>query len=225
MVTDKMDKMIAYRSLKELVYDYLSEQITSGVLRPNESINEASICKALEISRTPVREALMQLSHEGYIEHIPRRGFFTRALTEERVRNIYEIIGNLEALAAVKAIERSGSLDLAALRQIIDQMEQAIETRHFVEYQHLQYRFHKMILDASGNDELVQLVEKLKKFFMRQEYIFQSSDVDMQTMFRQMNQEHSHIIDLFETRDKDSLASFLREEHWNVKYAAYHTYI
>lgn len=225
MVTGKMDKMIAYRSLKELVYDYLSDQITSGVLKPNESINEASICKALEISRTPVREALMQLSHEGYIEHIPRRGFFTRPLTEARVRNIYEIIGNLEALAAVKAIERSESLDLAALRQIISQMEQAIETRNFVEYQRLQYRFHKMILDASGNDELVQLVEKLKKFFMRQEYIFQSSDLDMQSMFRQMNQEHNHIIDLFEAKDKDSLASFLREEHWNVKYAAYHTYV
>ena len=217
--------MSIYRSLKDIVYDYISEQISSGKLKPNESISEADIVAALEISRTPVREALMQLSSEGYIEHIPRRGFFTRELTLERVRNIYEIIGNLEGLAAVLALEHPENIDLDAMRRLAKEMEQVIMARQFEPYHQLQYQFHNQIIQASGNEDLARIIGNLKKILMSHEYLTLSRAEDNHEVFDKMNEEHWHILALIEAGDKEALKTFIRDEHWNVKYAPFHTFV
>ncbi len=217
--------MVAYQSLKDIVYGYISDQITSGKLRPNESINEASICAALEISRTPVREALMQLSSEGYIEHLPRRGFFIRELDLERVRNIYQIIGNLEAMGAVAALERPGSLDLPELRRLAREMDQALSEENHARYHQLQYQFHRLILLASGNDDLIRIVETLKKFFMHKEYHFQVPIEDVGGMLVKMNQEHWQMIQLLEAGDQEAVRVYFRDVHWNPKYARFSTFV
>lgn len=64
-----------YRSLKDHVYDYIAQKIQDGTLLPNQKINEAEICKKLDISRTPTREALFQLASDNLLQYIPRRGF------------------------------------------------------------------------------------------------------------------------------------------------------
>lgn len=217
--------MNQYRSLKDLVYDYIAGQIASGKLKPNESISEATICAALDVSRTPVREALMQLSNERYIVHIPRRGFFTRQLSQERVRDIFQIIGNLEALGAALALEHVERLDLAALRRLVDEMEQALVARDFDRYNPLQYQFHDAINQAGGNEDLLSLIGHLKKFFMRQEYNLQSDEFDIQTMLLKMNEEHRQILALIEAGDKEGLRAFLRDVHWNTNYAEFYTFV
>jgi DNA-binding GntR family transcriptional regulator len=217
--------MLNYRSLKDIVYDYISEQITSGKLKPNEAINEATICKDLEISRTPVREALMQLSSEGYIEHVPRRGFFTRELSLERVSNIYEILGNLEALAAVKAMGRPELLDLGEMRRLASEMEQAIKAQQYESYHRLQYRFHDVFVRACGNEDLIRIIVNLKKILMSHEYLKRLSVDDDPAVFDTINEEHWHIVNLFEARDKEALRTFLSDEHWNVKYAEFHIFV
>lgn len=217
--------MLNYRSLKDLVYDYISDQITSGKLKPNESINEAAICKDLEISRTPVREALMQLSSEGYINHVPRRGFFTRELTLEKVRNIYEILGSLEALAAIRAMERPEYFDLNGLRRLAKEMEQVIKARQYDPYYQLQYQFHDAFIQACGNEDLIRMIVSLKKILMSHEYLRRASDIENQAVFDKMNEEHWHIVTLFEAGDKEALRAFLRDEHWNVKYAEFQTFV
>ena len=84
--------MLNYKSLKEHVYEYISNQIRDETLKPGEKINENVICETLKISRTPVREALIQMANDGYIEQIPRRGFVVKSISLERVHNIYEIL-------------------------------------------------------------------------------------------------------------------------------------
>jgi len=214
-----------YPSLKDIVYDYISDQISSGELKPNESINETAICTALEISRTPVREALMQLSSEGYIEHIPRRGFFTRELALERVRHIFEIIGNLEGLAAVLALEHPENIDLDAMRRLAKEMEQVIMARQFEPYHQLQYQFHNQIIQASGNEDLARIIGNLKKILMSHDYLSLSRAEESQGVFDKMNEEHWHILALIEAGDKEALRTILRDEHWNVKYAPFHTFV
>jgi DNA-binding GntR family transcriptional regulator len=217
--------MNLYRSLKDVVYDYLSDQIASGQLKPNESISESAICAALEISRTPVREALMQLSNEGYIEHIPRRGFFTRELTLERVANIYRIIGNLEGLAALQALENPGRLDLGEMRRLLDEMEAVLADRNYEAYHRLQYRFHEIFIQASRNENLIQILANLKKILVSREDQHRSDEKDSIALYGKMTEEHRRILELFEAGEGEKLQSFLRDEHWDVKYASYQTYV
>ncbi|WP_312095119.1 GntR family transcriptional regulator, partial [Aminipila sp.] len=95
--------MYKFQSLKDHVYDYIADQILKGNLLPNEKINENKICQELNISRTPVREALIQLSSEGVLENVPRKGFVLRTLNPREAAEIYEVVGLLDGYASVLA--------------------------------------------------------------------------------------------------------------------------
>ena len=84
--------MPKFKTLKDHVYDYIAEQIMEGRLRPSEKISEAAICEELSISRTPVREALIQLAGEEILENVPRKGFIIRHVDLKEARELYEVI-------------------------------------------------------------------------------------------------------------------------------------
>ena len=67
-------------------------------------IRDRQICDALGVSRTPVREALIQLAADGYLENVPRKGFYVKRVTEDSAREIVEIIGPLDGRAALLAL-------------------------------------------------------------------------------------------------------------------------
>ncbi len=211
--------MLNYRSLKDIVYDYISEQIRTKALMPGEKINENTICAALEISRTPVREALIQLSNEGYIEQIPRRGFVVREVSLERANNIYEIIGVLEALATTDCLKHPESLDLELMRDLARQMDLAIDQGDYDLYYHLQNRFHESFIQSSGNEDLIRILASLKKTFIKQSYNATGSEDLYKDALRKTNEEHWKMLALFEAGDAAALRRFVRDVHWNVKYA------
>ena len=90
-----------YRSLKDHVYDYIVKMIDMDMIGNEGKLSEQHICDALDVSRTPVREALIQLAADGYLENIPRRGFFIKRIDENSARNILEIMGPLEGLSLI----------------------------------------------------------------------------------------------------------------------------
>jgi DNA-binding GntR family transcriptional regulator len=211
--------MLRYRSLKDIVYDYISEQIRSKTLKPGEKINENIICDALEISRTPVREALIQLSNEGYIEQIPRRGFVVKEVTLERAYNIYAIIGTLEALAAVSCLQKPQVLNLKDMSDLVRQMDEVIEQGDYDGYYVLQNRFHETFIQASDNEDLIRILESLKKTFIKQAYNPGENEALYREALRKTNEEHKTILELFKAGDAEALSKFMRDVHWNIKYA------
>ena len=114
--------MLKHKSLKELVYEYLYKKINIGSLRPNEKLNENQICKDLNVSRTPIREALVQLENEGYIKRLQRRGFIVREINQKQIKEIYKILGCLEGLAAHDAVGRLTESDLESMLKLIQKM-------------------------------------------------------------------------------------------------------
>ena len=75
------------KTLKDHVYSYIAEQIRTGGMHPNQRVSETAICEALKISRTPVREALIQLTAEGVLEKQNRKGFVIKMISEERLHS------------------------------------------------------------------------------------------------------------------------------------------
>lgn len=97
--------MKKYKTLKDHVYDYIAEQILDGNLIPSQRINETAISQELSVSRTPVREALIQLSCEGILDNLPRKGFVLKGVTEKEARDLYTVIGILDGMAAQMTCE------------------------------------------------------------------------------------------------------------------------
>lgn len=212
-----------FRSMKDQVYDYISGEISSGRLASDTEINEGALCTALNISRTPVREALMQLANNGYIEHIPRRGFFTRSLSSQKASNLLQIIGILESAAAAMAM-KNGQIDFTTLRKLITKMNQSIQKKDMPAFIDQQTVFHEIINKASGNEDLVRLIENNKKFFLHDKYLSTEATEESLRIATEMNHGHSKIVDLLEAKDRDGLVSYLVEVHWNPRNEKFHAY-
>ena len=207
--------MLKYRSLKELVYEYLYKKINTGSLRPNEKLNENQICKDLNVSRTPIREALVQLENEGYIKRLQRRGFIVREINQKQIKEIYEIIGCLEGLAAYDAVDRLTESDLESMSELTQKIDEAIKRRNIHQYFETQRIFHEKYISASANIELGKLIASLKKRFMKKAYYqHENEDILFKTLQRNNNQ-HKEILRLFKEKDKKDVEQYLKEVHWN----------
>ena len=91
--------ILVIKSLKELVYEYLRDQMRSGDLLPGAMIDMNETAERLGVSKTPLRDALIQLDMEGFVSILPRRGIVVNPLTLKDIRQYYEIIGALESTA------------------------------------------------------------------------------------------------------------------------------
>jgi DNA-binding GntR family transcriptional regulator len=141
------------------VYDELRAQIVDGVLSPGTPLVEGPLAKSFGVSRTPIREALSQLTYEGLLERHDR-AMRVRVLKAEDVLEIYEVRIALERAAARAAAERRTELDLGGLGHLVDEMlaldEDATERRP-----KLAHAFHFAIWRAGHNATLVATLENV----------------------------------------------------------------
>lgn len=207
-----------YQSLKDYVYNYISEKINSGNLAPKEKINEHLISEELEISRTPVREALIQLSTEGYLENLPRRGFRVKLIDENKAIELYKIIGVLDALAGSSAMEFITDKEIEEMNNIVLSMDKAIQNKTPDIYYKLQTKFHNVYIDFSKNEELIKLLNQLRRSFIRQNYLNDGS-TDLFNILQKTNEQHKVMVELFCKKDKLELERYIKEVHWNTENA------
>ncbi|MFS0723040.1 GntR family transcriptional regulator [Paenibacillus sp. 1P07SE] len=203
-----------YQSLKDHVYDYIAQRIQDQTLLPNQKINEAEICKKLDISRTPTREALFQLASDNLLDYLPRRGFTVKAFDPKKKLDLSMIIGTLEGLAATLAADHLSPKDLSAMEALVEKMDHAIAHHQFSDYYKDQIIFHKMYIDKSDNEILIETLGSLKNSFIRQSYASEDPDKLMRILYV-VNDEHRKIVELLRTRDKAGLEATLKY-HWRI---------
>lgn len=205
-----------FLTLKAHVYDYISKKIQEGSIKPNDKLNEQEICDELNISRTPVREALIQLAADGLLDSEPRKGFRVKPLTKEKAHNLYVIIGTLDALAASLAMDDLTKEDFDRMRKLQVEMEKSIAEGLLDVYYKLQIDFHDVYIDKCGNDELIHLMNQLRMRFIKQGY---GVDGKMSKILSETNEEHGVIIELLEKKDPTELEDYIKLVHWNLAYS------
>lgn len=210
--------MEEFLTLKDHVYNYIAEQINSGDLVPGEKVNENSISEKLNISRTPVREALIQLASEGLLENVPRKGFVIKHLNVEEAKETYLIIGVLDGLAASLACDHILEKSIKDMEFYIASMELAIDSDNFSIYYKLQEEFHNVYLYLCPNKSLVDILLQLKKKFLKKFYNPENQN-NMREILMMTNSEHKVILDLIKKKDTEELERFIKEVHWNAQKA------
>lgn len=217
-IESEQDKMNKFKTLKDHVYDYIADQILIGNLCPNEKINENAISQELAISRTPVREALIQLASEGILENQPRRGFVIKSLSEKDATELYTIIGNLDGLSARLACPNLTEKDFKDMHFYIDSMYLAIDSRNYEMYMKQQKAFHQIYLDRCGNDSLIEYLDNMKNKFIKKVYQDDPED-ETYNVLKATNDEHATICNLFQENKVDEAVSYLENVHWAPKNA------
>src|SRR3954466_2450459 len=107
------------------VREQLQHAILEGVLKPGERLRAEALAQRYGTSRTPVREALLQLEAEGLVEVEPNRGAVVRAFDRADLLDLYEVRALLEPAAAARAATRIGDADVARLQQLCDDAQHA----------------------------------------------------------------------------------------------------
>jgi DNA-binding GntR family transcriptional regulator len=142
---------LARRSSGERAALYIRHLIFDGELRPGDRVPQDDVAAALGISRIPVREGLIALEREGWVNIELHRGAFVASLDEQSVRDHYELFGLIYGFAVERAVDRGGPSLAEDLREIQRAIEAADD---LAEVYRLTIRFHSIVIDAAGSPRL-----------------------------------------------------------------------
>lgn len=196
------------RSLRIRVFNAIENAILDGEYKDGDSLNELRLSKELGVSRTPVREALMQLELEGLVRNIPNKGAVVVGVTEQDTHDIYEIRIRIEGLASRLCAEKITEEELHALEQIVELQEFYLMKNDTEQIWKLDSDFHKIIYDASRSRPLRSTLSNFHN------YIKKARDMSMHTEGRAEKTvaEHRAILDAIKSHD-GALAEQLTAEH------------
>jgi len=153
--------MNTYKSKKDLVVEVIRDAILSGELEPGARLLQEDLAERLQVSSTPVREALRQLETEGILQSTPNRGVRVAEVDLQAVREIYLIRADLEALATRMATANLRAADLRRLKALQTEIETLIRRGELGELRRLNYELHVLIYEAAGLPELLKIIRSL----------------------------------------------------------------
>ncbi len=202
--------------LHEAALERLRERIVRGDLAPAAKLNERVLCAQLGISRTPLREALKVLASEGLVKLLPNRGAVVSPIDPQRVREIFAVLGALEALAGELACRNAAEADIAEIRALHYQMVAHYARGELAEYFRFNQQIHIRLAEVGGNAALAATYRLLNAQVRRARYFANLSG----ERWAQAVREHEAILEALAARDAPRLTVLLRE-HLGHKMAAF----
>ncbi len=189
-----------YSTSAEAVYRKLLHKIFSRQLRPGQRLPEVLVAEQLEVSRTPVREALRRLANEGLVVLIPNVGASVVTPTRTEMLDTYEVRNVLECLAVRRAAERISAVQLARLEEKIEEETRVFAQRDLEAYIEINNAFHRIIAEASGNLALADTIENyLARTFVYMVFFESFFDFDTNPSL----EEHRAILEALRARDSE----------------------
>ena len=200
-----------YLPLRDVVFNTLRESILKGEMKPGERLMEIHLANKLGVSRTPIREAIRMLELEGLVTMIPRRGAEVAQISEKGLKDVLEVRQALDALAMELACERITESEIAALKKACEHFVETTRTQDAVEIALADVALHDIIVCASRNDKLIQMVGNLSQqmYRYRLEYI---KDI---SQHGRLIEEHEEIFRCISARDKEAGARAIKMHIYN----------
>ena len=149
--------------ISDTLREKIEEQIATGTLPPGSSLDEATLVEQYGVSRTPVREALIQLAAEGLIEIRPRRGAVVTSIGPTRLSEMFEVMGELEAMCARLAARRMSDAERKVLQTAHEACENARIKEDSDAYFYCNEQFHSAIYAGSHNAFLIEQASQLQR--------------------------------------------------------------
>jgi DNA-binding GntR family transcriptional regulator len=198
---------IPRRALHDEVMSRLREMLIEGRIEPGAKLNERELSLRLQVSRTPLREAIKLLGAEGLVDLIPNRGAVAVKLTETDVLQAFEMLAGLEAMSGELAAQRIGAAQLAEIKALHYEMLACFERGDLSGYYRLNARIHSAINHAAGNPLLTKIYRESNS---RVQSLRFRTNQD-RAKWRQAVQEHEHLLQALEARDAAAMRRILTQ--------------
>ncbi len=191
--------MDEFLPLRDVVFNTLRKAILTGQLKPGERLMEVHLANRLGVSRTPIREAIRKLELEGLVIMIPRRGAEVARITEKSLKDVLEVRRALDALSVELACDRIVEADLERLREACRNFEQVAKEADASVIAKADVALHDIIVEATGNRRLQQLVNNLSEQMYRYRFVY----IQEESRHDNLVAEHREIYESIVSRDKE----------------------
>lgn len=189
-------KEISFKSYQEVIFDILANYIISMEIPPNTLLRESHLAKYLNVSRTPVREALNKLEKSDFIKYLPNQGYTVSEINFSEFMDLSMLRCAIECVAAQQAASRATSKDLLLLKNTLDNMKSSKvsnslnnEINTFVS---LESQFHNILCTISHNNYLIKQYNLIAPKLLHLKYFYafkQNTNLDSPIMLS-MYEEH-----------------------------------
>ncbi|MEY9139281.1 GntR family transcriptional regulator [Mammaliicoccus lentus] len=220
------DELIEYQKLK-VTLNQIAEQIDEQrlpirayhiiriaikqlKLKPGQTLLEREIAEVLEMSRTPVREALVRLQTEGLLTLVPRKGFIINPIKKQDLKEIYEITESLDGLAVELATSKITQENINHLKHLVSLQQESLDRNDLYNWSILDDQFHADLISFAQNTRLSSVINiHSDQLYRARLYTINNRPIPYQSIV-----EHRAIIACMETKDKNA-ARFAMQSHRN----------
>ena len=214
-MADKLEiRMDEYLPLRDVVFNTLRQAILKGELKPGERLMEIQLANKLGVSRTPVREAIRKLELEGLVLMIPRKGAEVAEITRQDMEDVLEVRTALEELAVKDACYHITDAQLSELKKASNEFKKALlEGKDLVTCADADMHFHDVILSATNNRRLIQMLNNLSE----QMYRYRMEYLKDERTHKTLIEEHDAIRRALKKHDKVKAGAAIRVHIDNQK--------
>jgi DNA-binding GntR family transcriptional regulator len=145
----------------------LEAEIERGALVPGAALDERALAARFNVSRTPIREALQQLAAQQYVNIVPRQGVFVTKMTVPQLRDMLELLNELEVISARLAARRMNDEQRGELQRAIDEGVEALNRGDARAFARTNADFHEVICAACHNDYLADQIRSIRRLISR----------------------------------------------------------
>jgi DNA-binding GntR family transcriptional regulator len=202
-----------HQLLRSQVYEYLRNELKAENLKPGMFVSMNLIMKNLGISRTPLRDALLQLQTESFVTFLPQRGIRINELSQQDIEDMYEMLGSLDSRALLSVFGRMGPSQIKKMKKLNQKMLENISGSQFNRYWDLNTDFHNVYLNLSINIPILRQINIIRQ------RLFEFGKKDWSRKMREMNYaEHLTMIELIEKGEAVAAADYMRDVHCVINY-------
>lgn len=204
-------------TITETIYAYLKNAIIQGKLRPGHRLQEKNFAELFHVSTTPVREAFQRLFAERYIIINARKDVVVAKATREEIREFFEVVRALDALASKKAVRKLTAKDIVELKRMTGRLGQFYSQKKISDYVAQNLKIHYKIWKACGNEflyqSLMRMAEKYTFYGNQLFFVIFAQQAEERSFLDSSYQDHIRLMQALEKRDSQEVERLLLS-HW-----------
>ncbi|MHC1760112.1 MAG: GntR family transcriptional regulator [Negativicutes bacterium] len=187
------------------IYQELKRKILEGVLEPGTHLIIKQISSEYGISDIPVREALKELNAEGLVETVPHVGSKVASFSQKNIKDMLEMRECLEPFAAELAVDNAGPEVLAQLEKYYSESLLALEQKDIRKYGELNKSFHRLIIETSGNQVLINTIFDMMESEKRMRMVFQI----FPEVLSDSSKEHAEMLTYMKEKNRQAMGQLM----------------
>lgn len=198
--------------LRKNVYELILHDLQEGIILPGQNISLMQLAQKLNISKTPLRDALLELQTEGFVTLYPQRGVVVNELSEHAIKEIYEICSLLDSNLIRKNFHKITKEHVQLMEKINQNMKVDV-CLHYDRYNKLNYDFHAVYLELDDNAWAKKIIRNSRI------KLFQFSKRNWGEAFQKGNyNEHQQLIEIIKNGSAEEAEQFVKTVHWSLNW-------